>query len=158
MVSYLLNEKYMEIQIRPFRPLDQEVVKKLILEGLGEHFGRINPDLNPDLNDIHVSYVEAGHYFVVAEIEGEIVGTAALITESPEVGRIVRVTVSQKQRRSGIGRQLVKHLMNKAIKKGFSQILVETNHDWFDAIRLYQRCGFEEYDRDEESVYLSINL
>lgn len=148
----------MTIRIRPFRPSDQEVVKKLILEGLGEHFGRINPDLNPDLNDINKTYIQAGHNFVVAEIGGEIVGTAVLITEAPNAGRIVRVTVSPKQRRSGIGRQLVQHLLSKAAEKKFSQIVVETNHDWYDAIRLYERCGFLEYDRDEESVHLSFNL
>jgi ribosomal protein S18 acetylase RimI-like enzyme len=48
--------------------------------------------------------------------------------------------------------------MNKAAEKKLGQILVETNHDWYDAIRLYERCGFKEYDRDEESVHLSINL
>lgn len=148
----------MEIRIRPFRPSDQTVVKALILQGLGEHFGQINSDLNPDLNDIYQTYVQAGNYFVVAEMGEQIVGTAALVTEAPDVGRIVRVTVSSEQRRAGIGRQLVKHLLEAAVEKQFRQILVETNHDWYDAIRLYKQCGFNEYDRDEESIHLSLTL
>jgi len=35
---------------------------------------------------------------------------------------------------------------------------VETNNDWYDAIGLYERCGFVEYDRDAESVYLALPL
>ncbi len=148
----------MPIKIREFRVSDQADVKELILRGLGEHFGRINPSLNPDLNDINDTYVEAGHYFVVAEIDGQIVGTAALVEEKPHIGRIVRVTVSPEQRRAGIGHQLVEHLLQSAVEKQFSQILVETNLDWYDAIRLYERCGFREFDRDEESIYLSLTL
>jgi N-acetylglutamate synthase-like GNAT family acetyltransferase len=148
----------LEVKIRNFQAQDQEIVKTLILEGLGEHFGRINPDLNPDLNDIHSTYVQAGHSFVVAEIGGQIVGTAALVNESPQVGRIVRVTVSPAQRRAGIGRLLVEYLVKTAVEQEITKLLVETNLDWYDAIRLYQRCGFVEYGRDEESVHLSLVL
>jgi N-acetylglutamate synthase-like GNAT family acetyltransferase len=148
----------LEVKIRNFQAQDQEIVKTLILEGLGEHFGRINPDLNPDLNDIHSTYVQAGHSFFVAEIGGQIVGTAALVNESPQVGRIVRVTVSPAQRRAGIGRLLVEYLVKTAVEQEITKLLVETNLDWYDAIRLYQRCGFVEYGRDEESVHLSLVL
>lgn len=145
------------LNIREFRSTDQYVAKQLILEGLKEHFGRLDPTLNPDLNNIYQTYVQAGHYFVVAEIDEEIVGTAALVEESPLVGRIVRVTVSAQQRRSGVGRQLVEHLLENARAKVYQQVLVETNHDWFDAIHLYERCGFKEYHRDDESIYLSLS-
>jgi ribosomal protein S18 acetylase RimI-like enzyme len=148
----------MNIKIREFQVSDQAVVKELVLQGLGEHFGRINPDLNPDLNDINHTYVAAGHYFVVAEIDDLIIGGAALIKEKPHTGRIVRVTVSPRQRRAGIGRKLIEHLLQTAVEKQYRQILVETNHDWYDAIRLYERCGFREFDRDEESIYLSLTL
>jgi predicted GNAT family acetyltransferase len=148
----------LEVKIRNFQAQDQEIVKTLILQGLGEHFGRINPDLNPDLNDINTAYVQAGHSFIVAEIGGQIVGTAALVIESPQVGRIVRVTVSPEQRRAGIGRLLVEHLVKTAVEQAMNKILVETNLDWYDAIRLYERCGFVAYGRDEESVHLSLVL
>lgn len=148
----------MDIVIRDFRPQDQERVKDLILQGLGEHFGRINPDLNPDLNDIDKNYVQAGHCFIVAETAGEIVGTAALVSEGPGIGRIVRVTVAPGQRRAGIGRKLVEHLLATAVEREYRRAVVETNHDWYDAIRLYERCGFQEYGRDEESVHLSLAL
>jgi hypothetical protein len=35
---------------------------------------------------------------------------------------------------------------------------VETNHDWHNAIALYQHCGSTETNRDEESVHMSLSL
>lgn len=148
----------MKLLIRHFRPADQATVKALILEGLGEHFGRINPNLNPDLNDIDKTYIQPGHRFLVAELGSEIVGTAALTQESPGVGRIVRVTVKPDHRRAGIGRTLIKRVIEIARERGDTRLLVETNCDWDDAIRLYQRCGFVEYDRNEEEVHFALDL
>ena len=39
------------IVVQPFQRQHQEAVKKLILDGLTEHWGYCDPTLNPDLND-----------------------------------------------------------------------------------------------------------
>ncbi len=147
-----------ELRIRPFTTTDQTPVRQLILTGLGDHFGYINETLNPDLEDITAHYLALGHIFVVAETGGELVGTGALVTETTGVGRIVRMSVAPQYRRQGIGRTLVTYLVNLARQRGLTRLLVETNNDWYDAIGLYQHCGFIEYDRDEESVYLGLDL
>jgi hypothetical protein len=41
-----------ELLITPFVAEYQNDVRRLILEGLREHFGHIDESLNPDLNDI----------------------------------------------------------------------------------------------------------
>ncbi|MEJ2748799.1 MAG: GNAT family N-acetyltransferase [Anaerolineae bacterium] len=146
------NQKY-EVRLRPFTPQDQSATRNLILDGLGSHFGFIDETLNSDLDDIWQHYVVPGNIFVVAEIEGQIVGSGALIKEAKGVGRLVRMSVSANYQRRGIGRKLVQHLIQRAIEQGYQCLLVETNHDWYDAIGLYQSCGFREYDRDEESVH-----
>ena len=143
------------LKIRPFTPQDQSAARQLVLEGLGGHFGYIDETMNPDLDDIWQHYVADGGVFVVAEMDGLLVGTGALIREG-EDGRLVRMSVCKSQQRQGIGRQLVRHLIQKANEQGYKRLLVETNHDWFDAIGLYQSCGFREYDRDAESVYLEL--
>ena len=40
------------IVVRRFAPADQDAARRLILEGLGAHFGSIDESLNPDLDDI----------------------------------------------------------------------------------------------------------
>jgi putative acetyltransferase len=143
--------------IRPFTRADQAATRRLILGGLGEHFGRLDETMNRDLDDIWASYVATGALFVVAEIDGVLVGTGALVAEG-DGGRLVRISVAPAQRRMGVGRALVDYLVRAARTRGWARVLVETNHDWHDAIALYQRYGFREYARDAEEVHMALNL
>ena len=47
------------ILIKPYKSENQEAVKSLILAGLAEHWGKVDPALNPDLNNISASYANA---------------------------------------------------------------------------------------------------
>ena len=143
---------------RPFAPSDQPRVSRLVLEGLGDHFPKVDPTLDPDLNDIAASYIAKGHSFVVAEIESQIVAAGALIDQGDGRGRLARVSVAEEHRRQGIGQAMVNYLLTLAREKGYRQMLVETNHDWTAAITLYQRCGFQPYDRDDVSVHMQLDL
>ena len=147
-------------KIRPFIPQDQPIARQLILEGLGGHFGFIDETINPDLDDIWQQYVASGDLFVVVESDGVIVGTGALVEENGDGinGRLLRMSVRPSHQRQGIGRGLVRHLCQQARERGYKHLLVETNNDWCDAIGLYESCGFREYDRDTESVYLQLTL
>jgi ribosomal protein S18 acetylase RimI-like enzyme len=146
-----------ELRIRPFTPPDQTATRQLILQGLGSHFGFIDETMNPDLDDIWQHYIVPGNIFVVAEMDSQIVGSGALIEEKEGVGRLVRMSVNPHHQRRGIGRTLVQHLIQKANEQGYQHLLVETNHDWYDAIGLYQSCGFCEYNRDEESIHFQLD-
>lgn len=147
-----------EFRIRPFRREDQNEARRIILEGLGEHFGTIDQNLNPDLDDIMATYTKAGHEFVVAELEAWMVGTGALLIEDNNRGRIVRVSINPNFRNRGYGEAIVKHLLKLGQKYDLGEIVVETNHDWDSAIELYQKCGFQPYERDEESFHLQLAL
>ncbi len=149
--------------IRPFTPADQSAACRLVLEGLGERWGWIDETRNPDLDDIAAHYVTPGHYFVVVERDGELIGTGALVAEEAEradrqaTGRIVRMSVAPEHRGQGLGRALVEHLLEEARRCGYRRVLVETTKEWHDAIRLYERCGFVEYARDDEDVHLALD-
>ena len=153
-----MSVSHCDLLIRPFEAKDQEVARTLILEGLGEHFGNIDESLNPDLDDITASYIAQGHAFVVAQIDENLVGTGALIREDENIGRIARMSVRKQHRRRGVGRALTKHLIKMARGRGFKRLLVETNNDWDDAIGLYKHCGFIEYDLDDVSVHMGLDL
>jgi GNAT superfamily N-acetyltransferase len=147
-----------DVLLRPFTPADQIAAKNLILTGLGEHFGFIDPTMNPDLNDIMTTYVKPGNIFIVAECAGELVGTGALIAETAVAGRIVRVSVSSTQRRQGIGRMITEHLVAAGRQLNYREILVETNDDWQDAINLYLHCGFHQFDHHSGDVHLRFSI
>ena len=147
-----------DINIRPFLPSDQACAKNLILAGLAEHFSTLNPEFNVDLNDISKYYIQSGHVFLIAELGGKLVGTGALVTEAEGVGRIVRVSVDSSHRRHGIGKRITDELLKAAQRIGYCQVVVETNDDWYDAIRLYQRSGFREYDHSNGERHFMLRL
>jgi GNAT superfamily N-acetyltransferase len=148
----------MPIHIRPFAPHDQVAARRLILNGLGEHFGWIDETRNPDLDNIAANYFQCGNVFVVAEISGELVGTGGLITVDENTARIVRMSVSRNHRRKGIGRALVMHLLDVARQRGFARVIVTADIGWDNAIGLYANCSFTEYARDDEGIYFALAL
>jgi ribosomal protein S18 acetylase RimI-like enzyme len=146
------------VEIRPFEMTDQEGMRTLVLAGLAEHWGHLDETRNPDLRDIQRSYVDEGHAVLVAVLDGQIVGSGVLMRESEVTGRIVRMSVALALRRHGIAREMVVRLLEVARARGFREVLIETTHDWHPAIKLYERCGFVLYDRDQESAYLRLDL
>ena len=147
-----------EVTIRPFTAGDQDAARRLVLAGLGEHLGVIDETRNPDLDDIAAHYIRPGHLFVLAERDGRVVGTGALVEEGPGIGRLVRMSVDRAERGRGIGRALVRYLIEAARARGHRRLLVETNDDWHDAIGLYRACGFVEEARRDGEVHFSLAL
>ncbi len=146
------------LTIRPFALADQSAARRLILDGLGEHFGDIDEACNRDIDDIAGMYVERGHLFLVAEAGSELVGTGALFFEDGRVGRLVRVSVARHWRRQGLGQALVQRLMEAARGQGLARLWMETNDDWDAAIGLYAACGFAEYGRRDGNIYMALDL
>ncbi len=147
-----------KIDFRSFASGDQKEARSLILAGLKEHFGTLESSFNHDLDDIWNNYIAAGDRFLVVYAGGELVGTGALIKESIATGRIVRMSVARHMRRKGIGRKLARELIRLGKESGFRRIVVETNDDWHDAIRLYERCGFVPYNYRNGEIHMVYDL
>ncbi|MCP4360200.1 MAG: GNAT family N-acetyltransferase [Chloroflexi bacterium] len=139
------------LTIRPFTPQDQSAAKTLILEGLAEHWGGLDSSLNPDLDDIAVSYAAA--VFLVACQKDELVGTGALISEGAGVGRIVRMSVAKSERRQGVGRALLQALIQQAQQRNYNLIVLETTVSWEDAKAFYIRNGFTSTHEADGDVH-----
>lgn len=135
------------ITFRPFSPADAAPMRALVLQGLGDHFGTIDETLNPDLDDITLTYHETGAAIVIAERNGEMVGCGILIDEGDDAGRLVRMSVRGDQRGQGLGKRLVRALVDEARARGKTRVVCETTDDWHDAIGLYRSCGFSEIGR-----------
>lgn len=144
--------------IRPFRDDDQAAARRLILEGLQDHFKHLDETMNPDLDNIAGFYCQQGHDFIVAERAGQIIATGALIGLNELSGRIARVSVARRARRQGVGRSILCHLIGLARERCYRELVTETNWDWVGAITFYESLGFQAYARDEESVHMSLSI
>jgi ribosomal protein S18 acetylase RimI-like enzyme len=129
-----------KVEIREFRPEDQVAAKQLVLAGMKERWGTIDPTKNPDLENISSTYAE-GTFFTAWQ-NGKLVGTGAIVQESAVVARIVRMSVAAHLRRRGIGREILQHLTDSARSSGYRKVVAETTSTWTDAIAFYRSCGF----------------
>lgn len=145
-----------EIDIRFFQPADQAAAQALILRGLAEHWGVLDPTKNPDLNDIAASYADG--VFLVAWYEDVLIGTGALVREAEQIGRIVRMSVAAEMRRHGLGKAILDRLCAEARQHGYRQLVLETTVTWADAVAFYSRYGFQKRHIDEDEQHFSLEL
>ncbi len=148
------------VSIKPFASEDQEAVHSLIVNGLAEHWGSIDPTLNPDLKDISTSYADAT--FLVAWFRGRIIATGALVPKSDQVAEIVRMSVAADMRRQGIATKILRRLCQEAQSLGFQRIILETTSTWDEVIEFYRQFGFHiTHYQDGEfggEVYFALDI
>lgn len=126
--------------IRPFATEDQKAVHRLIINGLAEHWRSIDPTLNPDLKDIGTHYNR--DTFLVASLDGEIIGSGALVRQTDQIAEIVRMSVAPDLRRRGIATSILRGLYQEAQRLGFHRIVLETTSTWHEVIQFYLKFGF----------------
>jgi len=151
-----ITEASQTISIVPFQPEHQDAAKRLILAGLKQHWGVLDPSKNPDLNDIGTTYANA--IFLVALQNGKLIGTGALVPHSDGVGEIVRMSVAVEMRRHGLGSRILRELCSQAKAKGYRQIILETTETWHEVIEFYKRFGFQITHYHDGDVYFSLDL
>ena len=81
------------------------------------------------------------HYYLAAEINGELVGYAGIFGID-EVADIHTLTVSPKYRRRGIGRELLRRLIDWARTRKMKAMMLEVRIGNDEAIVLYKEQGF----------------
>jgi GNAT superfamily N-acetyltransferase len=144
------------ISLSPFHPSDQPAVKALVLAGLVDHWGKLDPTLNPDLNDIAASY--RGAIFLVAKQNEQVVGCGALVPHDAHTAEIKRMSVAASLRRQGLGRRILTVLCEQARARGFRRIILETTETWDEVIAFYLAFGFRVTHHKDGDVYFVYNL
>lgn len=127
--------------ISNFEVADQDIVRWLIIKGLGEHWGSIDLTLNQDLNDIAASFGH-GKTLVAQSEDGTVVGTGTILPRLDNMAQIVRMSVAREARNIGVGQQITSALLNVARSWNCERVIVETASHWTEVVAFYLRCGF----------------
>ncbi len=93
-----------------------------------------------------------GRYYLVAEVDGQIVGYAGLLAPEPGRGRpepggqadVLTMAVAPGRWGRGIGSGLLRALLAEAAERGCAEVLLEVRVDNPRAQRLYRRHGFAD--------------
>jgi putative acetyltransferase len=135
------------VEVHELRPDEQDAVRLLILSGLAEHWGTVDPALNRDLDDLASTYADGR--VVVARDGGDVVGTGTVIPRDGGIAEIVRMSVAPRYRRTGLGRRLVEELVETARGWRAEQVVLETSAHWTEVVDFYECCGFTLTHFDE---------
>ncbi|MFK4804442.1 GNAT family N-acetyltransferase [Microbacterium sp. ZW CA_36] len=98
-----------------------------------------------------------------AWIDGELAGVGALKEMDADRGEIKSMRVDDRFRGSGVGRAVLRHIVDEARRRGMSSLWLETGTtaDFAPAQRLYESegfevCGpFEGYALDPFSIFMT---
>jgi len=97
--------------------------------------------------------------FFVARIDGEPAACGGVKLFDGDYGEVKRMYVRPVYRGQGLGKAILNHLAEHAMKHGLKVLRLETGIYQVEAIRLYERWGFQrrspfgEYKEDPLSVY-----
>jgi GNAT superfamily N-acetyltransferase len=128
------------VDVCELRPDLHHAVRTLILDGLREHWGTLDPALNRDLDDLSTAYADG--VTLVACDHGEVVGTGTIRRRGHDSAEIVRMSIAPSHRRSGLGRRLTEALVETARGWRMQRVVLETSAHWTEVVEFYTRCGF----------------
>lgn len=140
---------YMDVTIREATLDDAEALRRYAVRLFAERppgvFERPDPTLDDEREFVR-SHDGYNSVLLLAEAEGAVVGLLALAGRSmPQEAHVglVGVSVDSEWRGRGIGRRLFERLFEWAPAHGIERIEIEAFANNPDAVRLYERLGFE---------------
>ena len=143
--------------IRPFSnasgSMDAEAFARLNQRWIEEYFGLEDEDRRV-LEAPEATILKPGGYIAVAEKDGAILGTGALMVSHENsdgrfVVELVKMATDPSAQGTGIGGAIMDHLIGHARKLGADIIWLETNDKLDAATRLYSRKGFRPLEAGE---------
>ena len=143
-----------ELAVRRYEPADRERVWEVherALRASPLEFVE-NAPADEDLTSVSETYLESDGEFLVGCVEDEIVAVGGYQPRGDETVEIRRMRVHPDYRRRGYGTELLRALENRARASGFDRFVLETHERLTAAQRLYERCGYEELEREPHPV------
>jgi N-acetylglutamate synthase-like GNAT family acetyltransferase len=137
------------IEIIEYSDEHSEPIKKLNYEWLEKYF-RVEDSDNVSLSNPRKYIIEKGGFIYYLKLNGEIVGTVALLRKSETIYEVGKMAVSPKAQGRGIGTLLLEHCLNVAKQKQIVTLILYSNTILQSAIHLYRKYGFEEIELESD--------
>jgi ribosomal protein S18 acetylase RimI-like enzyme len=129
------------LQTRPYLEKDKDGVVGLWREVFPD-----NSPWNIPEEDIELKLKIQRELFLIAEIKGEIVGTAMAGFDGHR-GWVYYVAISKKHRRRGIGRALMERVEKDLRAAGCTKLNLQVRASNSEVVEFYKRLGYDVEDR-----------
>ena len=142
--------------LRPHRPGDMGWIihRQAVLYseeyGWDETFEALVACIAADFID---NFDPKGEHCWIAEMDGEVVGSAFVVRHSEEVAKLRLVYVEAKARGLGIGGRLVEEAIRFSRQRGYEKLTLWTNDILVAARRLYEAAGFTLVKEEEHHSF-----
>ncbi len=137
------------VTVRDYRPDDAIAFRDLNLAWV-EAFFTVEAEDRAQLEDPQTHILNPGGAILMAELDGEAVGTVGLVPGHDEgTLELIKMSARSDVQGKGIGRALMDAAIAKARDMGASAIWLETNTKLAAALALYRKSGFRELSGDE---------
>ena len=136
------------LTVRRYQAADHDAafaLHNLALRQVGAHVG--NGPWDDDLHHVEELYLNAGGEFLVAELDGRIVGMGALRRRDATRAAITRMRVHPAHQRQGIGQAILTRHEARASGLGYTTLVLETTVRQTAAQRFYLKNGYAETGR-----------
>ncbi|PKF75178.1 GNAT family N-acetyltransferase [Chryseobacterium sp. PMSZPI] len=159
-----MNEIKNEVQIIAYEPQYKVAFKTLNVEWIKTFFVMEEGDYKL-LDNPEEKILNKGGHIVFALLDGEVVGTCALVkaNDEPLTFELSKMAVSPEAQGKKIGYLLGNALVEKAKELKAEKIFLETNSILVPAIKLYEKLGFKHipvtnagYDRVDVQMELDL--
>nr|WP_315035723.1 GNAT family N-acetyltransferase [uncultured Chryseobacterium sp.] len=161
-----MNDTQNEVEIIAYEPQYKEAFKSLNEEWIKTFFVMESGDYKL-LDNPEEKIINKGGYIAFALLNGEAVGTCALVKskEEPLTFELSKMAVSPKTQGKKIGYLLGNALVKKARELNAERLFLETNSILVPAIKLYEKLGFKHmpitnagYDRVDVQMELDLTV
>lgn len=115
-----------------------------------EEYFSVEPEDRAQLEDPQTHILEKGGAILIAEYDGEPVGTVGLVPGHGDgILELIKMSARTDVQGKGIGRALMEAAVSKSRQMGATKIWLETNTKLAAALALYRKAGFRELSGDE---------
>ena len=137
------------MSVRDYTQNDAAAFRDLNLAWV-EAFFAVEDEDRAQLEDPNTHILDKGGAILIAEYEGEPVGTVGLVPGHHEgMLELIKMSARSDIQGKGIGRALMDAAIERAREMGAAQIWLETNTSLEAALALYRKSGFRELTGDE---------
>lgn len=134
------------ISLREATNDDIAAVKALVFSVLEEYaIPRGDGSTDADLDDIEANYTRSNGYFTIVEQNNRIIASMGVLRVNEETCELRKMYSIPDVRGRGLGRYLLELALLKARELGYRRMILETASPLIEAIALYKKFGFSEY-------------